>query len=84
MTHLSTALIGSDDSHVQDLVGRLRPPRQAVARYAEAVNAGTIEDHVGRFREIAEAGASEVVVRLPDLTDPAPIERLAKVIAAFR
>lgn len=84
MTHLSTALIGSDDSHVRDLVERLRPPRQAGARYAEAVNAGTVEDHIGRFREIAEAGASEVVVRLPDLDDPAPIERLAKVIAAFR
>lgn len=84
MSHLSTALIGSDDSHVRDLVERLRPPRQAAARYAEAVNAGTIEDHIGRFREIAEAGASEVVVRLPDLSDPAPVERLAKVIAAFR
>ena len=84
MTHLSTALIGSDDSHVRDLVERLRPPRQAAARYAEQVNAGTIEDHIGRFREIADAGASEVVVRLADLTDPAPIERLAKVISAFR
>jgi alkanesulfonate monooxygenase SsuD/methylene tetrahydromethanopterin reductase-like flavin-dependent oxidoreductase (luciferase family)/predicted kinase len=84
VTQLSTALIGSDDSHVRDLVERLRPPRQAAARYAEAINAGTIEDHIGRFREIAEAGASEVVVRLPDLSDPAPIERLAKVVAAFR
>lgn len=84
MTHLSTALIGSDDSHVWELVERLRSPRQPAARYAEAVNAGTIDDHIGRFRELAEAGAREVIVRLPDLTDAAPIERLARVIAAFR
>ena len=84
MTHLSTALIGSDDGHVSDLVERLRPPRRPAARYADAVNAGTIDDHVGRFRELAEAGASEVIVRLPDLTDVAPIDRLGKVIAAFR
>jgi hypothetical protein len=26
----------------------------------------------------------EVMVRLPDLTDPDPLERMAKVISAFR
>ncbi len=48
------------------------------------MNAGTIADHIGRFRELAEAGASEVMVRLPDLEDAAPLERMAKVISAFR
>jgi hypothetical protein len=43
-----------------------------------------VDDHVGRFRELAEAGVAEVMVRLPDLTDPSPLERVAKVIAAFR
>ena len=52
--------------------------------YAAAVNAGTVADHVGRFRELAEAGVSEVMVRLPDLTDAEPLDRMAKVIAAFR
>jgi len=84
LTHLSTALVGADDAHVAELVERLRPRRQDPARYAAAVNAGTIEDHVGRFRELAEAGAAEVMVRLPGLVENAALERMAKVIAAFR
>jgi F420-dependent oxidoreductase-like protein len=84
LTHLSTTLVGTDDADVADLVERLRPRRQDPARYAAAVNAGTVDDHIGRFRELAEAGAQEVMVRLPDLTDTAPLKRMAKVISAFR
>ena len=84
MTHLSTVLVGTDDGHVAELLERLRPPRQDPARFAASVNAGTVDDHIGRFRELAEAGAAEVMVRLLDLADPAPLERMAKVIAAFR
>ena len=84
LTHLSTALVGTDDTEVAELVERLRPRRQDPARYAAIVNAGTVDDHIGRFRELAEAGAEEVIVRLPDLTDAAPLERIAKVISAFR
>jgi F420-dependent oxidoreductase-like protein len=84
LTHLSTALIGDDDKHLAALVDRLRPRRVDPARYAASVNAGTVADHVGRFRELAEAGAAEVMVRLPDLADAGPVERMAKVIAAFR
>jgi F420-dependent oxidoreductase-like protein len=84
LTQLSTALVGTDDRHVAELVERLRPRRQDPARYAAEVNAGTVDDHVGRFRELAEAGAREVMIRLPDLTDPQPLERMARIIAAFR
>lgn len=41
-------------------------------------------DHVGRFRPLADGGVREVVVRLPDLTDAAPLEQVAEVVAAFR
>jgi hypothetical protein len=37
-----------------------------------------------RCRRLAEAGVSEVMLRLPDLTDPEPLHRMARVIAAFR
>jgi F420-dependent oxidoreductase-like protein len=84
LTHLTSALVGVDDAEVGGLVERLRPRRQDPARYAASVNAGTVEDHVGRFRELAEAGVSEVMVRLPGLVDAEPLERMAKVIAAFR
>jgi F420-dependent oxidoreductase-like protein len=84
LTHLCTALVGADDREVAALADRLRPRRQDAARYAASVNAGTVDDHVGRFRELAEAGVAEVMVRLPDLTDAAPLATMGKVISAFR
>jgi F420-dependent oxidoreductase-like protein len=84
LTHLSTALIGADDAEVGALVERLRPRRRTAGEYAAAVNAGTVTDHIGRFRDLAEAGVREVMLRLPDLKDAGPLERAAKVIAAFR
>jgi F420-dependent oxidoreductase-like protein len=84
MTHLSTVLVGTDDGHVAGLMERLRPARQDPARFAASVNAGTVDDHIGRFRELAEAGAAEVMVRLLDVDDPVSVERMRPVIAAFR
>jgi alkanesulfonate monooxygenase SsuD/methylene tetrahydromethanopterin reductase-like flavin-dependent oxidoreductase (luciferase family) len=43
----------------------------------------TGEDLVGRFRQFADAGVHTAIVNLPDLDSPAPVERLADVIAAF-
>jgi F420-dependent oxidoreductase-like protein len=84
LTHLSTTLIAADDQQLNDLVDRLRPRQQDPARYAATVNAGTIDDHIGRFRHLAESGVGEAMIRLPDLTDPTPLDRAAKVISAFR
>lgn len=84
MTHLSTVLVGADREDLDNRIERLRPRRWTPGRYAAAVNAGTVDDHIGRFRELAEAGASEVIVRLADLQDAEPIERMARVVAAFR
>jgi hypothetical protein len=47
------------------------------------MNAGTVSDHVGRFRELAELGVREVMVRLPDPLDPDAMEQMSKVISAF-
>ena len=44
---------------------------------------GTVEDHIGRFRELAEAGVQTAIVRLADL-DVSSVERFAPVIDAFR
>ncbi len=84
VSHLSTVLVGTDDHQVAGLAERLRPRRQDPARYAASVHAGTVADHIGRCRQLLEAGVSEVVIRPADLTDAAPMEHLAKVIAAFR
>jgi F420-dependent oxidoreductase-like protein len=84
VTHLSTALTGRTRGEVDDLVDRLRPKRSTPEAYASAVNAGMIEDHVGRFRELAEAGVQTAIVNLPDLGGVEPVERFAEVIAAYR
>jgi alkanesulfonate monooxygenase SsuD/methylene tetrahydromethanopterin reductase-like flavin-dependent oxidoreductase (luciferase family)/predicted kinase len=84
LSHLTTALVGRDPTEVAALVEAHRPRATDAGRYAQQVHAGTVADHVGRFRELAEIGVAEVAVRLPDLRDPAPVARMAEVIAAFR
>jgi F420-dependent oxidoreductase-like protein len=84
LTHLSTTLVGRTDAEVADAVNRLKPRNRSAAAYAASVHAGTVADHVGRFRELADAGVTEVMVRLPDLTDPAPLTAFSDVIGAFR
>jgi len=84
LTHLSTVLVGTDDHHVAELVERFRPRRGDAARAAAALLAGTVSDHVGRFRELVDAGVSEVMVRMPDPSDPNSMECMAEVISAFR
>jgi alkanesulfonate monooxygenase SsuD/methylene tetrahydromethanopterin reductase-like flavin-dependent oxidoreductase (luciferase family) len=84
LSHLTTALVGADPAEVAGLVDALRPRGSDPATYAAQVHAGTVADHVGRYRELAEAGVAEVAVRLPDLRDPEPVARMGEVIAAFR
>ena len=84
MTHLSSVLVGADDRHVAELVERLRPRGGDRGRASAALNAGTVQDHVGRFRELADAGVTEVIVRLADCPGPGSMEQMATVISAFR
>ncbi|HEX2046661.1 MAG TPA: TIGR03560 family F420-dependent LLM class oxidoreductase [Acidimicrobiales bacterium] len=66
VTHLSSALVTDD-------------PSEPVTGSAVA---GTVADHVGRYRGLAEAGVHTAMVRLASLDEQA-IERFAPVIAAF-
>ncbi len=84
LSHLTTALVAADPAAVEALVQRLRPRGVDPARFAATVHAGTVEDQIGRFRELADAGVAEIAVRLPDLVDAEPLQRMAEVIAAFR
>jgi F420-dependent oxidoreductase-like protein len=45
--------------------------------------AATVEEHVGRYRELAEAGVRTAIVGLADADGAASVERFADVIAAF-
>jgi alkanesulfonate monooxygenase SsuD/methylene tetrahydromethanopterin reductase-like flavin-dependent oxidoreductase (luciferase family) len=84
LSHLTTALVARSPADLETLVDRHRPRGADPARWAAAVHAGTVDDQIGRFRELAEVGVGEVAVRLLDLVDAEPIARMAPVIAAFR
>jgi hypothetical protein len=54
----------------------------AADRYADVV--GTVEEHIGRYRQYAEVGVEEAIVALHLDGTPAQIAAFAPVIAAFR
>ena len=81
VTHLSTTLVGKDRDQLEQLIRTLRPRNVNPEKYAAAVNAGTVDDQIGRFRELSEAGVTEVMLSLPDLDT---IDTVADVISAFR
>ncbi|MGW7681878.1 LLM class flavin-dependent oxidoreductase [Kribbella sp. NPDC054772] len=81
LTHLSATLVGKNQQQVDQLVQGLRPRNVNPARYAASVNAGTVDDQIGRFRELSEAGVAEVMISLPDLDT---LDAAADVISAFQ
>ncbi len=46
--------------------------------------AATVEEHVGRYRELAEAGVQTAIVGLSDAAGPESVSRFAEVVAAFQ
>jgi alkanesulfonate monooxygenase SsuD/methylene tetrahydromethanopterin reductase-like flavin-dependent oxidoreductase (luciferase family) len=84
VTHLSTALTGRSRDEVSAAIDALKPKRATPEAYAAAVNAGTIDDHVGRVRALADAGVQTAIVNLPDLAGAEPVERFAEIIARYR
>lgn len=83
ITVLDIPIIGTSPDHVAALVERHRG-RMSAADYSRAREAGTIEQHLGRYRLLADRGVGTVFVALPDLSGPAELERFAPIIEAFR
>lgn len=83
VTHLAGALTARDSEGLASMVDQLRPERVTAEAFAARTNAATIDDHIGRFRELADAGVQTAIVNLPDLSGPEAVERFAEVIAAF-
>lgn len=83
LTHLATALVGEDDAHVTRLVDARRPTKVSAERFAASVHAGTVDEHIARFRTLAAVGVDTAIVSLADLDGPDPVTRLAPVIEAL-
>ena len=54
------------------------------AESRDGQGAATAEEHVGRYRELAEAGVQTAIVGLSDAEGPESVGRFAEVIDAFR
>jgi len=83
VTVLDVPVIGRDRADAASIVERLRG-RTPAAAFAQRHHAGTAEEHIGRYRLLADRGVRTVFVSLPDLTGPEDVLRLAPVAAAFR
>jgi alkanesulfonate monooxygenase SsuD/methylene tetrahydromethanopterin reductase-like flavin-dependent oxidoreductase (luciferase family) len=84
VTQLSSVLVVDRRDQADDAVAALRPPNVNPQRWSTRVNAGTVDDHVGRFRGLADAGVDIAILSLADLGDTMPLERFAPVIAEFK
>jgi F420-dependent oxidoreductase-like protein len=67
-----------------------REPDEVTVTHLSTADAPTLDDQVGRYRQLAEAGVRKAIVSLPDLSVvPAaaaaePVTRFAPVMDAFR
>jgi F420-dependent oxidoreductase-like protein len=83
VTHLSTAVTAPTRRELDGLVDRIgrNPDDRQVA--AERLGAGTVEDQIGRYRQLADAGVQTAIVALPRVAEPGILEAFGAVIAAF-
>ncbi|HWC37095.1 MAG TPA: TIGR03560 family F420-dependent LLM class oxidoreductase [Acidimicrobiales bacterium] len=83
VTHLSTALVAPSRRELRAAVDRHRPRSSTPEEVGQRLGAGTVDEHIGRYRELAEAGVQTAIVSLPDLATPGSLEAFGQVIAAF-
>jgi alkanesulfonate monooxygenase SsuD/methylene tetrahydromethanopterin reductase-like flavin-dependent oxidoreductase (luciferase family)/predicted kinase len=82
VTVLDIPVIGRDREDAASIVEKLRG-RATAAAFAQRHHAGPADEHIGRYRLLAERGVTTVFVSLPHLTDPEDILCLTPLAAAF-
>jgi alkanesulfonate monooxygenase SsuD/methylene tetrahydromethanopterin reductase-like flavin-dependent oxidoreductase (luciferase family)/predicted kinase len=82
VTVLDLPIIGETPDEVARLVEAHRG-RTTAKSYAAAHHAGTVDQHLARYRELADRGVHTVFVSFPDLAGPEQIERFAPILRAF-
>lgn len=82
VTVLDIPVIGRDRSEAAAMVEKLRG-RTTAAAFAQRHHAGTVDEHIGRYRLLADRGVQTVFVSLPQLTAPEDVLRLTPLAAAF-
>ena len=80
VTHLGTALIGADTADLRKRIDRLRPADIGPDRFAERVNAGTVDDHFAALHDLAAVGVQTAILSLPDVAAPGALSVLATLL----
>ena len=83
VSHLSQVMIAGDRAALAEQLARVAGRDRSVEQAAAALGAGTVEDHIGRLRDLADAGVQHAIVSLHDVASLSPIHRFGQVIAAF-
>ena len=83
VTHLSTALTAADAPTLARLVEDHRPRTITPERFAAAAGAGTVDEQIGRYRRLAEAGVHTAIINLPTAPTVDSVSEMAAVIDAF-
>lgn len=82
ITQLSTILCASDVDGLASALADATGDRLPAEIAADELTAGTVADHIGRFRALADAGVDQVIVSLADIGRPGAVERFEPVIRA--
>jgi F420-dependent oxidoreductase-like protein len=61
-----------------------RDPAEIAVTHLGTADAPSVDDHIGRYRQLAEAGVHAAIVNLPEPPTPESLSAFAPVIAAFR
>jgi F420-dependent oxidoreductase-like protein len=83
VTHLSTAVVARSRRELAAAIERLGSAASTPEQTADRLGAGTVDDQIGRYRQLADAGVQTAIVSLPDACTPGALERFGEVIAAF-
>lgn len=83
ITHLAPALVATDPFDLAVRVAAIKPNNVSAAKFGAALNAGTVDDHIGRLRILAEAGVRSAIISPVGVSEAADITRLAPLIDAF-
>ena len=84
VTQLSPILCSPDRASLSDRIAELKPASVTPEEYARRALAGTAEEHVDRFRRLADAGVATAIVALADAGRPGAVADFAPVIDALR
>lgn len=83
ITHLSTAMVATTRKELAAKVDAANWGKATPEQITARTNAGTVEDQVGRYRQLADAGVQEAIVSLADVGRSGSVRDFAPVIDAF-